>query len=55
MLEPRAAEGNQLNAKVSGFPPVEGRMIIFRSSLKHSVMPGNFDGERITIAFNAVM
>lgn len=55
MLEPRASEGNNLNAKVSGFPPVEGRILIFRSSLRHSVLPGNFKGERITIAFNAVM
>lgn len=55
MLEPRSAKGNSLNAKVSGFPPVEGRMLIFRSSLRHSVMPANFTGERITIAFNAVM
>lgn len=56
MLEPLIKEGNNLNAKVSGFPPVEGRMMIFRSSLRHSVLPGTLnDGERITIAFNAVV
>ena len=55
MLEPRALEGSHLNAKVTGFPPVEGRMLLFRSHLRHSVMPGTFAGERLTIAFNAVM
>ncbi len=55
MLEPRAVKGNNLNATVTGFPPVEGRMLLFRSSLRHSVLPGDFNGERITIAFNAVM
>ncbi len=55
MLEPKANEGNNLNAKVTGFPPIEGRMLIFRSSLRHSVLPGEIKGERITIAFNAVM
>ena len=53
MLEPRAVEGNALNAKVTGFPPVAGRMLLFRSHLRHSVMPGTFDGERTTVAFNA--
>ena len=55
MLEPRARDSNALNAKVSGFAPVAGRILLFRSSLRHSVMPGQFEGERVTIAFNAVM
>lgn len=55
MLEPPATVPNKLNAKVTGFPPVEGRMILFRSSVRHSVLPGEMDGERITIAFNAVL
>ena len=55
MLEPPATVPNKLNAKVTGFPPVEGRMILFRSSVRHSVLPGEIDGERITIAFNAVL
>lgn len=56
MLEPMISEGNNLNAKVSGFPAVEGRMMIFRSSLRHSVLPSkNMQGERITVAFNAVV
>ena len=56
MLEPGIQEGNNFNAKVSGFPAVEGRMLIFRSSLRHSVLPSEIaSGERITVAFNAVM
>lgn len=55
MLEPPSTVANKLNAKVTGFPPVEGRMILFRSSVRHSVLPGNMDGERITIAFDAVL
>ncbi len=55
MLEPRATEGSPLNAKVTGFAPQPGRMLLFRSHLRHSVMPGKMDGERITIAFNAIM
>ena len=55
MLEPRALESNPLTAKVTGFPPVEGRMLLFRSHLRHSVMPGVFEGERITLAFNATV
>ncbi|MAT92412.1 MAG: hypothetical protein CME59_07405 [Halioglobus sp.] len=55
MLEPRPTEGNNINATVTGYPPVEGRMMIFRSSTRHSVLPGEFEGERITLSFNAVM
>jgi len=55
MLEPRALEGNPLNSKVAAYEPVAGRMILFRSSLRHSVMPGDFDGERVTVAFNAIV
>ena len=55
MLEPPSTGSNNLNAKVTGFPPVEGRMILFRSSLRHSVLPGENTEERISVAFNAVM
>ena len=55
MLEPPSSAPNNLNAKVTGFPPIAGRMILFRSSVRHSVLPGTMDGERITIAFNAVL
>lgn len=55
MLEPQPTKGNNLNATVTGFPPESGRMLVFRSSTRHSVLPGNFHGERITISFNAVV
>ncbi len=55
MLEPPATEGDALNAKVTGFVPQAGRMLVFRSHLRHSVMPGCIEGERISIAFNAIM
>lgn len=55
MLEPPSTAPSKLNAKVTAFPPVEGRMILFRSSVRHSVLPGTMDGERITVAFNAVL
>ena len=55
MLSPQATEANQLNATVSGIEPEAGRVVLFRSALRHSVMPGQFDGERVTIAFNAML
>lgn len=55
MLVPQVSESNQLNATVNGVEPVEGRMLLFRSSLRHSVLPGQFEGERVTIAFNAAL
>ncbi len=55
MLDPRALEGTPLNAKVTGFKPQEGRMLLFRSHLRHSVLPGTVADDRVTIAFNAVM
>jgi hypothetical protein len=55
MLDPPVTSGNNLNATVTGFAAVEGRMILFRSSVRHSVLPGRIGGERITLAFNALM
>ena len=55
MLEPRPGAGNQYNATVSAVPPVEGRLVVFKSSLRHAVMPGLFEGDRITLAFNAMI
>jgi uncharacterized protein (TIGR02466 family) len=55
MLEPPSTTSSKLNAKVTAFPPIEGRMILFRSAVRHSVLPSRIDGERITIAFNAIM
>ncbi|MGR8921840.1 MAG: hypothetical protein ACU85V_19680 [Gammaproteobacteria bacterium] len=51
---PRATRtGNTLHVTVTGFPRKARRMPIFRGHVRHSVLPGNADGERITIAFNA--
>ena len=55
MLEPPTTESNNLNSSIAGFTPVAGRMIIFRSSLRHNVLSSNIDEERITIAFNVTM
>lgn len=55
MISAPIKEGNNLNATVTGFPPVEGRMLLFRSSVRHSVLPGTMEGERVTLAFNATL
>ena len=55
MISAPIKEGNNLNATVTGFPPIEGRMLLFRSSVRHSVLPGTMEGERITLAFNAAL
>ena len=55
MISAPIKQGNNLNATVTGFPPVEGRMLLFRSSVRHSVLPGTMEGERITLAFNATL
>ncbi len=55
MLEPPTIESNHLNSSIAGFSPVAGRMIVFRSSLRHNVLSSNIDEERITIAFNVTM
>ena len=55
MLEPPTTESNSLNSAIAGFTPVAGRMIVFRSNLRHNVLSSNIDEERITIAFNVVM
>lgn len=55
MLEPPTTGKNPLNSTVAGFDAVEGRMLVFRSSLRHSVLPSTIDEERVTIAFNVTM
>jgi uncharacterized protein (TIGR02466 family) len=55
MLEPPATERTPLNNSIVGFDAVEGRMIMFRSSLRHSVLPSAIDEDRVTIAFNVTM
>lgn len=55
MLEPPTTESNPLNSSIAGITPIPGRMIIFRSSLRHNVLSSNIDEERISIAFNVTM
>ncbi len=55
MLEPPTTETSSVNTKMIGFAPVAGRMILFRSALRHSVRANPVDGERVSIAFNVTM
>ncbi|MDH3673198.1 MAG: TIGR02466 family protein [Gammaproteobacteria bacterium] len=55
MLEPPITENNLLNTHVTPLDAIEGRMIIFRSWLRHSVLPSTVTEDRVTIAFNATM
>jgi uncharacterized protein (TIGR02466 family) len=55
MLEPPITENNLLNTHVTPLDAIEGRMIIFRSWLRHSVLPSTVTDDRVTIAFNATM
>ncbi len=55
MLEPPIAESTPLNTHVTTLDAIEGRMIIFRSWLRHSVLPSTVTEDRVTIAFNATM
>ncbi len=55
MLEPPITENTLLNTHVTSLDAIEGRMIIFRSWLRHSVLPSTVTEDRVTIAFNATM
>ncbi len=55
MLDPPLVERTRLNTQVQHIDAVEGRMVIFRSWLRHSVLPSTIDEERVTIAFNVTM
>ena len=43
---------NELSFQQCEYPPIERRLIIFRSYLSHMVKPGNNISPRITAAFN---
>lgn len=43
---------NELSYIQIGYSPIERSLLIFRSYLRHMVKSGDFDGERISIAFN---
>ena len=55
MLEPPTTEVLPINTTTVGFSPVAGRMILFRSVLRHSVRANPVDGERVSISFNVTM
>lgn len=55
MLDPPTRELNELNIKVMAIKPRPGLMVLFRSFVKHSVMPTRGTDERISIAFNLTM
>ncbi|MDH3464046.1 MAG: 2OG-Fe(II) oxygenase family protein [Acidimicrobiia bacterium] len=55
MLDPPIVETTPLNSQVQAIDAVEGRMVIFRSWLRHSVLPSTIDEDRVTISFNVTM
>jgi len=55
MLNPPYREMNDLNCYGASFEAVEGRMILFRSWLRHSVKPSKIHDERVSVAFNITM
>ena len=55
MLEPPLTGPDPINATCFNVKPVSGRMVLFRSWLRHSVKLNPTDDERISIAFNLTM
>jgi len=55
MLDPPHNNVNGFNMKMVPIKPKEGKMILFRSYVKHSVKPTKSKEERISIAFNLTM
>lgn len=52
MIAPALFETNELNSTGAFLPAKEGRMILFRSHLKHAVMTNDVNEERISLSFN---
>lgn len=52
MYEPPKSDLNPMNTPTTTLTPQAGMMILFRSWLRHSVMPSTGKGPRISIAFN---
>ena len=52
MIAPPIFETTALNSTAAFIPAEAGRMILFRSHLKHAVMQNKIDDERISLAFN---
>ncbi|MEK7244526.1 MAG: TIGR02466 family protein [Pseudomonadota bacterium] len=55
MLEPPTTQTNIFNVPIRNVAPKPGTMILFRSSLRHSVKPTKGKEERISVAFNLTM
>jgi uncharacterized protein (TIGR02466 family) len=55
MLEPPVTENTGLNIPQFMVQPESGLMVIFRSWLRHSVLPTEIEDDRISIAFNISM
>jgi len=55
MLEPPVIETTALNTTQFRVVPETGLMVIFRSWLRHSVLPTDIEDDRISIAFNLTM
>ena len=55
MLEPPVIENTASNVPLFRVEPKPGRMVIFRSWLRHSVLPTDIEDDRISIAFNVTM
>jgi len=55
MLEPPTSEVVSHNTSIVAFTPQPGRIILFRSSLRHSVRANPVEKERVSIAFNITM
>ena len=51
-LLPPIERTNQLNAATQQWKPIAGQMLMFRSWLRHSVMPNRSAEERISVAFD---
>ena len=55
MLDPPYSAFNDFNTVIAEMPIEEGRMVLFRSFMRHSVRPSAIDDERISISFNLTM
>lgn len=55
MLDPPKTKIDNLNTEVAAITPVSGQMLLFRSSLRHSVKPNKSTENRISVAFNLTM
>ncbi len=51
-LMPPTKRSNQLNAATQRWKPTAGQMLLFRSWVRHSVMPNRSAEERISVAFD---